>query len=85
MIGAGSTISIGLGFLLALGQVSADMPEGFAAIATFKQEEGSRYKRLLLAASFALPVLLGATIGYWVVRGAPEVFKLLYLSSPPPF
>lgn len=35
LIGAGSTISLALGLLLALGQVPADLPEGFASIASF--------------------------------------------------
>ena len=51
LIGTGSTISLGLGLLLALGQVSADLPEGFATIATLKQTIASRCRRLLLAAS----------------------------------
>lgn len=36
MIGTGSAIAGSLGFILALGQVPADIPEGFATIATFK-------------------------------------------------
>jgi hypothetical protein len=36
MIGTGSNISLGLGLLLALGQVPADVPEGFATIVAFK-------------------------------------------------
>lgn len=27
-----------------------------------------------------LPVLLGATIGYWIVRGQPEIYKLSLLA-----
>lgn len=80
LIGAGSTISLGLGLLLALGQVSADLPEGFATIATLKQTITSRRRRLLLAASFILPVFLGATLGYWLVRDRPELLKLALLS-----
>ena len=80
LIGTGSTISLGLGLLLALGQVAADLPEGFATIASFKATVPSRRKRLLLAASFILPILLGATIGYWLVRGRPELLKLGLLS-----
>lgn len=80
MIGAGSTVSLGLGLLLALGQVAADIPEGFAIIATFKDQDTTRRQRLLIAASFAVPVLLGATVGYWVVRGRPELVKLALLS-----
>ena len=76
MIGAGSTISPSLGLLLALGQVPADIPEGFATIATFKAQGMTRRRRLLLAASFAIPILLGATISYFALRGQAEVYKL---------
>jgi ZIP family zinc transporter len=62
--------------VLALGQVPADIPEGFATIATFKRQGMSRWTRLLLAASFVAPILLGTTLGYWVVRGRPELVKL---------
>lgn len=80
LIGTGSTISLGLAFLLALGQVSADVPEGFATMANFKRLAFPRVKRLLVAASFTIPVLLGATLGYWIVRGQPEIFKLALLA-----
>ena len=59
MIGAGSTLTFSLGLLLALGQVPADIPEGFATIATFRNQGVSRRTRILLAAAFAVPVLLG--------------------------
>lgn len=80
MIGTGSTISPDLGFLLALGQLSADIPEGFATIATFRAKGTTRKFRLFVSAAFALPLILGATIGYWLVRGQPEVVKLALLS-----
>lgn len=80
MIGAGSTISTSLGLLLALGQVPADVPEGFATIASFRDQGLSRRSRLWLAASFALPILVGATVGYWAVRGQPEAIKLALLA-----
>ena len=38
MIGAGSLINIQLGLFVALGVVSADIPEGFATIAAFKEK-----------------------------------------------
>ena len=75
IIGTGSIIDPALGLLLALGQVPADVPEGFATIATFKNKGVPRAKRLLLAASFALPILVGTTIGYWAVRGQPDAVK----------
>jgi ZIP family zinc transporter len=80
MIGTGSTISFSLALLLALAQVPADVPEGFATIATFKRQGVPRARRLLLSASFTIPILLGATIGYWGVREAAEVVKLSLLA-----
>ena len=80
MIGSGSTISFSLGLLLALGHVPADVPEGFATIATFKRQGLSRSTRILLGASFAIPIFLGTTIGYWAVRGQPEIIKLSLLA-----
>lgn len=76
MIGTGSTIDPGLGLLLALGQVPADVPEGFATVATFKAQGMPRARRLLVAASFALPIVLGATVSYFALRGGPEIYKL---------
>lgn len=80
MIGTGSNIGLSLGILLALGQVPADIPEGFATIATFKDKGIERAQRLLLAASFAIPILLGATLGFFAVRGQPEILKLSLLA-----
>lgn len=80
LIGTGLTISFGLALLLALGQVTADIPEGFATMANFKRQGYTRLKRLLVGASFTIPVLIGATLGYWIVRDQPEIFKLLLLT-----
>jgi zinc transporter, ZIP family len=80
LIGTGSTVAVGLGLLLALGQVPADIPEGFASIADFKNAGTPRRTRLLLAAAFAVPIFLGATIGYWLMRDAPEAYQLALLT-----
>ena len=80
MIGTGSSISLGLGLLLAIGQTPADIPEGFAAIATFKARGIAKKMRMILAAAFALPLFVGVTIGYWAVRGQPEALKLSLLA-----
>jgi len=79
MIGTGTSISAGLGLLLALGQAPADLPEGFATIAGFKQQGLARRTRLLLAASFFIAIFLGATIGYWAVRGQSDAVQLALL------
>lgn len=71
LIGTGSVVSGSLGFLLALGQVPADVPEGFATVATLKARRIRRSTRLLLSAAFAVAILLGATLGYWLLRDAP--------------
>lgn len=81
MIGTGSVINPALGLLLALGQVPADIPEGFAATATLRRAGFSRRTRLFMAASFAVPVLLGATIGYLALRQAPPILTLSVLAA----
>jgi zinc transporter, ZIP family len=80
MIGTSATISLSLGLLLALGQVSADLPTGFATIASFKREHLPRSQRLLLNVSFLLPVLIGAAIGYFLVSGQSQLVKYSLLS-----
>ena len=80
MIGTGTTVDVGLGLLLALGQTPADVPEGFAAIATFKQQGVPRARRLLLAAAFAVPIAVGVTAGYWGVRGASDAVQYSLLA-----
>ena len=57
MVGSGATIELGLGLLLALGQVTADIPEGFATIATFRE------RRPAGAPALAQPVLRCAHLG----------------------
>ncbi len=80
MIGAGTSISYSLGLLLAIGQVSADLPEGFACNASFQSAGVERSKRLVLMVSFFIPVLLGALIGYGLVRNADVFYQYLLLA-----
>jgi len=80
MIGTASNLSAGLALLLALGQIPADVPEGFATIAGFKAHGIPRRTRIALSASFAVPILLGATLGYFAVRNQPDVVKLALLA-----
>lgn len=80
MIGTGSTIATGLGLMLAVGQVPADIPEGFATIATFKEKGVARAKRLLLSLSFAIPIFLGASVGYLALKDSSELIKLVILA-----
>ena len=71
LVGIGSMLSIGLGFLLTLRQVPGDVPEGFGTIATFKRQSTKLGKRLLPSASLALLIVAAATLSYWAVQDAP--------------
>ena len=75
LIGAGSLIDIQIGLLVALGVVSADIPEGFATIAAFKERGIKRHLRILLNLFASLPVLLGAAAGYWLIKGQPVIVE----------
>lgn len=79
LIGTGSAVSSSLALVLALGQTLADIPEGFSVIANFKQKGVPRAKRLLLAASFVVPVVLAAAFGYALLRDQSEALKMASL------
>ena len=55
MIGTGSVVNPGLGLLMAIEQVPADIPEGFAATATLRRAGFSRRTRLFMAAASPPP------------------------------
>lgn len=80
LIGTGSSISLGLALVLALGQVTADIPEGFATVSNFKDKGVSRAKRLAISASFVVPVLLGALLSYLLLRDQSEAVQLAALA-----
>ncbi len=73
--GTGSAVSSSLALALALGQVLADLPEGFATMANFKAKGIGRGRRILLSASFALPALGAATVSYFLLRDESEIVK----------
>ena len=80
MIGTATVLNPALGLLLAIGQVPADVPEGFAAVATLRNAGISRKRRILMAAAFAVPIFLGATLGFFALRQAPEIVTLSVLA-----
>lgn len=69
-------------FLLeeSLQRVLGDLPEGFAMSATFKKYKFSGMNRFLLLLCFAIPVLFGATVRYWVLQNALDVYKYIVLA-----
>lgn len=79
LIGAGSAVSGELGLVLALGQVMADIPEGFAVIATFREKGVGRAKRIWLSASFVVPVIGAALLGWLVLRNQGDAVKMTAL------
>lgn len=79
LIGAGSAVSSQLALILALGQVIADVPEGFSVIANFRDKGVSRGKRLLLSASFVIPVVGAAVLSYFLLRNQSEAVQMAAL------
>jgi len=80
LIGAGSSLSFELALVLAIGQVTADIPEGFAAVANFKDKGMPRSRRLLMSASFAVPILIAALASWLLLRGQDERVQLIVLA-----
>ena len=54
----------------------ADIPEGFSVIANFRDKGVSRRRRLLLSASFAIPVVGAAALAYLFLRGQSEAVQM---------
>lgn len=79
VLGAGSAVSISLALVLASGQILADVPEGYASIATFRANEVPRRKRLLLSGSFVIFCRSGAVLAYFVLRQAPQTIQMAAL------
>lgn len=75
LIGTGSAVSPALALALAAGQVLADVPEGYAAIANLRDKGVVRWQRLLLALSFFMFAIGAALISFFLLRAAPEEFK----------
>lgn len=80
LIGTGSAVSTSMAIVLALGQVLADVPEGYATIANMKSKGIPRTKRVLLSASFVVPVVGAAVIAYYLLRNQSEIWQMSALS-----
>ena len=80
MIGTGVLIALTLGLLLSLGQVSADIPMGFVNIASFKKNGFILKNRILINLAASLSVFAGATLGYFAVKGQPQIVIFALLS-----
>lgn len=76
IIGSGAAISGQLGLLLAAGQVLADIPEGFAVMANFREKGLTRAPRLWLSASFAIPVVGATCLAFFLLRDQSEALQV---------
>lgn len=75
LIGTGSVVSTSMAVVLALGQVLADVPEGYSTIANMKGKGIPRSRRMLFSAAFAIPVLGAAVIAYYLLRNQSEAWQ----------
>ena len=75
MLGTGAAVAPSLALALAAGQVIADVPEGYATVANFRDKGVSRSRRLMLSLSFFLFVVGAALFSYLLLRGASEAVK----------
>ncbi|MCB1111158.1 MAG: peptidoglycan-binding protein [Chlamydiales bacterium] len=75
LIGTGGAVSSSLAFILALGQILADIPEGFAVIGVFRDQGMKRAQRLLLSASFTIMVVGSAILSYLLLRDLDNEIK----------
>jgi ZIP family zinc transporter len=75
LIGSASAMSFGLGLTLAAGQVLADVPEGYAAMANFREKGLPGRRRILLSLSFFPFVILPALLSFWLLREAGAAEK----------
>lgn len=80
MIGTSLTIAPHLSVMLTSARVVAHIPEGFVTNAAFKSQHLSRTVRFFLLAAFIIPACLGATLGYWGLRGQADLPKLIVLA-----
>lgn len=73
MTGASFAVSSSLGLLLALSQVVGNLPGGFATGANFRHRGLPRPHRLVAAGSYVFPVLVGALLGFFLLRDASSL------------
>ena len=79
VLGAGSAVSISLALVLASGQVLADVPEGYASIASFRANGVPRTSSLVLSASFVTFCTTGALLAYFLLREASQSLQMAAL------
>lgn len=80
LIGTGAIISTSLAIVLAVAQLISNIPEGLATMISFRGFGAERRSRAIILLTLALPIFLGVTVGYWALRGRPEIYQLCILA-----
>lgn len=83
VIGIGSTLTLMTGLLLALGMAISTLPLAFVTTSTAKRQGIAKDKRRLLSFAYFLCILVGAMVGFLLLRDAPIDlrFALIALAS----
>jgi len=75
MTGAGSAVGSSLGFLLAASQSVANIPGGFAAAASLRENNVPRMQRIAVSVGLVVPVGISAALGFWLLGGADPFYQ----------
>lgn len=83
VIGIGATLTVMTGLLLALGMAISTLPLAFVTTSTAKRQGVSKENRRLLSIAYFLCVLLGAMVGFLLLRNVSLDlrFALIALAS----
>jgi ZIP family zinc transporter len=80
LIGTGTILSMSLALVLAIGQMISNIPEGLATMISFRSFGTNKRSREVILMTLALPIFLGVTLGYWGLRGQPEIYQLCIIA-----
>ena len=80
VIGIGSTLTLSIGLLLALGLSISTIPLAFVTIATAKKQGMSKKSRSMLAYLFIVCIVGGAVIGYGLLRNQSLEIRLVLIA-----
>lgn len=79
MIGIGSSVSTGLGLILGVSQVVGNVPGGFASISNLRGSGYDGKKNIIPILLLPVPALLGAVVGFMLLRDAAETSQAIAL------
>lgn len=80
VIGIGATLTIMTGLLLALGMAISTLPLAFVTTSTAKRQGVSPEKRRLLSLAYFLCVLVGAMVGFLLLRNVSLDLRLALIA-----